>query len=82
MAGIGDNSNKQLQSFVDRVERLAEERKGINDDIRDVMAEAKATGFDTKTIRKVIALRKLTPEVRREQQAILETYLDALGILD
>ena len=82
MTTEGHNSNAQLRQFIERIENLMEERKGISYDIRDVMIEAKLVGFDTKTMRKVIALRKLTPETRREQQEILDTYIDALGLLD
>ncbi|WP_099866147.1 DUF2312 domain-containing protein [Pararhizobium haloflavum] len=70
----------QLRAFVERIERLDEERKTIVDDIKDVYAEAKGTGFDTKALRKVIALRKLDPVERAEQEAILDTYLHALGM--
>lgn len=73
-------SADQLRLLIERIERLEEEKKGITDDIKDVYAEGKATGFDTKMMRKIIALRKMTPEDRREQQAILETYLAALGM--
>ena len=70
----------RLRLLIERIERLEEEKKGIADDIKDVYAEAKAVGYDTKMMRKIIALRKLDPEARREQQAILETYLAALGM--
>ena len=71
----------QLRLFIERIERLEEEKKGIGDDIRDVYAEAKANGFDTKALREVIRLRKIDVEERKEQEAILETYLQALGML-
>jgi uncharacterized protein (UPF0335 family) len=71
----------QLKAFVERVERLEEEKKAIADDIRDVYAEAKANGFDVKTLRVVIRMRKQDVNERQEQQAILETYLHALGML-
>jgi uncharacterized protein (UPF0335 family) len=70
-----------LKAFVERVERLEEEKKAIADDIRDVFAEAKGNGFDVKALRAVIRLRKLDADERREQDAILETYLNALGML-
>ena len=73
-------ANQQLIQFVERIERLIEERTGINDDIRDVKAEAKATGFDARTIMEVIKHRKMEPHVRQERQALLETYLAAFGI--
>lgn len=72
----------QLRSFVERIERLEEEKKTIADDIKDVYGEAKATGFDSKILRKVIAIRKVDRDERAEQEAILETYLAALGMLD
>lgn len=81
MAGEGHNSaDDQLRLLIERVERLEDEKKGIADDIRDVYAEAKATGYDTKIMKKIVALRKMKPEDRREMQAILETYMNALGI--
>ena len=71
----------QLKAFVERVERLEEEKKALSDDIRDVYAEAKANGFDVKTLRVVVRMRKQDANERAEQQAILETYLHALGML-
>jgi len=71
----------QLKAFVERVERLEEEKKAIADDIRDVYAEAKANGFDVKALRSVVRLRKQDINERKEQEAILETYLHALGML-
>ncbi len=71
----------QLKAFVERVERLEEEKKAIADDIRDVYAEAKGNGFDIKTLRVVVRLRKQDVNERREQEAILETYLHALGMI-
>jgi uncharacterized protein (UPF0335 family) len=70
-----------LKSFVERVERLEEEKKALSDDIRDVFSEAKANGFDVKALRSVIRLRKQDVDERAEQEAILETYLAALGML-
>jgi len=71
----------QLKAFVERIERLEEEKKTISDDIRDVYAESKANGFDVKALRSVVRLRKQEPTERNEQQAILETYMHALGML-
>jgi uncharacterized protein (UPF0335 family) len=71
----------QLKAFVERIERLEEEKKVIADDIKDVYAEAKANGYDTKALRAVVRLRKQDTEERKEQEAILETYLQALGML-
>jgi uncharacterized protein (UPF0335 family) len=70
-----------LKAFVERVERLEEEKKALADDIRDVFAEAKANGFDVKALRAVIKLRKQDADERKEQEAILETYMHALGML-
>jgi uncharacterized protein (UPF0335 family) len=70
-----------LKAFVERVERLEEEKKTIADDIRDVYAEAKGNGFDVKALRQVVRLRKQDVDERKEQEAILETYLQALGML-
>jgi uncharacterized protein (UPF0335 family) len=71
-----------LKAFVERIERLEEEKKTIADDIRDVYAEAKGTGFDVKALRAVVRLRKQDADERKEQEAILETYLHALGMLN
>jgi uncharacterized protein (UPF0335 family) len=71
---------EDLRLFLERIERLEEEKKGIADDIRDVYAEAKGNGWDTKTMRRLIALRKLDPDARAEQQALLETYAKAIGL--
>lgn len=70
----------QLRLLVERIERLEEEKRGIGDDIKDAYLEAKATGFDVKTIRAVIRLRKLEKHVRLEAEALLETYKNALGL--
>ena len=71
----------QLKAFVERIERLEEEKKATSDDIRDVYAEAKGTGFDTKALRSIVRLRKLDTDERREQQEVLDTYLHALGMV-
>ena len=70
-----------LKAFVERVERLEEEKKALSDDIRDVYAEAKGNGFDVKALRQVVRLRKQDADERKEHEAILETYLHALGML-
>jgi uncharacterized protein (UPF0335 family) len=77
----GTAASKQLKSFVERIERLEEEKKGIADDIRDVFAEAKGQGFDTKVMRQVIRLRKKDVAERQEEEALLDLYLHALGML-
>ena len=71
----------QLKSIVQRIERLEEEKKTIADDIKDVYAEAKGNGFDTKVLRRVISMRKQDQNERLEQEAITELYLQALGML-
>jgi uncharacterized protein (UPF0335 family) len=77
----GNTAREQLRSFVERIERLEEEKKVIADDIKDVYGEAKAMGFDTKVLRRVIAIRKQDENERLEQEAVLDTYLSALGML-
>ena len=69
-----------LKAFVERIERLEEEKKAIADDIRDVYAEAKGTGFDVKALRAIVQLRKQDADERKEHEAILETYMHALGM--
>jgi uncharacterized protein (UPF0335 family) len=71
----------QLKALVERIERLEEEKKALADDIRDVYAEAKVNGYDVKALRTVVRLRKQDANERQEQEAILETYLHALGML-
>lgn len=73
-------TDDRLRLLIERVERLAEEKKGIADDIKDVYAEAKAVGYDAKVMRKIVAIRKMKPDDLRETAAILETYCAALGI--
>jgi uncharacterized protein (UPF0335 family) len=68
-----------LKSFIERIERLEEEKKAIADDIKDVYAEAKGQGYDVKIMRKIISLRKLDANKRREEEEILDLYLSALG---
>ena len=70
----------QLKSFIERIERLEEEKAGIAGDIKEIYAEAKGNGFDVKVIRKIIALRKRDYAERQEEEAILELYLQALGM--
>ena len=71
----------QLRSFIERIERLEEEKKAIAADIKEVYAEAKGTGFDTKIMRKVVSLRKKDAAERQEEEAILDLYLSALGMV-
>jgi uncharacterized protein (UPF0335 family) len=70
----------QLRSFIERIERLEEERAALTADIREVYSEAKGSGFDTKVMRQVVRLRKLDTADRQEQDAILDLYLSALGM--
>ena len=70
-----------LRAFVERIERLEEEKKALSDDIRDVYGEAKVSGFDVKALRTIVKMRKQDVNERKEQEAILETYLHALGML-
>ncbi|MDW9814955.1 DUF2312 domain-containing protein [Sinorhizobium meliloti] len=72
----------QLRAFIERIERLEEEKKTIADDIKDVYGEAKSLGFDSKILRKVISIRKQDADERAEQEAILDTYLHALGMIE
>ncbi len=76
----GHNSNGQLKAFVERVERLEEEKKALAEYIREVYAEAKGNGFDTKALRTVVRLRKIEKEEAVEAKAILDTYLTAIGM--
>jgi uncharacterized protein (UPF0335 family) len=71
----------QLKAIIERIERLEEEKKTISDDIRDVYAEAKGNGFDVKALRTIVRLRKQDANERAEQETILETYMQALGML-
>lgn len=89
MAEIGDNSgfvngaaSGQLRAFVERIERLDEEAKALNDDRKDVYAEAKGRGYDTKILKRVIAARRKDPDQRMEEDAIFATYLAALGMTE
>ncbi len=75
-------SAEQLRLFIERIERMEEDKKGIADDIKDVYAEAKGTGFDTKTMRAIVRLRKMEKAARQEAEALLDTYKTALGLID
>jgi uncharacterized protein (UPF0335 family) len=77
---VGGVAGKRLTSFIERVERLEEEKAGLADDIKDVYAEAKGVGFDVVTVRRIIKLRKMDPEKRREQDELLELYMSAVGM--
>lgn len=72
---------QELRLFIERVERLEEEKKGLQDDIKDTMAEIKGRGYDTKIVRKLLSIRKMKPGEYEEQQMVLETYLASLGMI-
>jgi len=82
---VGDNSTRfargHLKAFIERIERLEEEKKTIADDIRDVYSEAKGNGFDVKALRAIIRMRKQDEDERKEHESILEIYMIALGML-
>lgn len=81
LPGMGDNvTGKRLKSFIERVERLEHEKSALADDIKDIYAEAKGTGFAVKIIRKIIVLRKMDIEKRREDDELLELYKSAIGM--
>jgi len=77
---MADSADDRLRLLIERVERLEEEKKGIGDDIKDVYLEAKATGYDPKIMRQIVRIRKMKPDDRREMEAVLQTYMNALGI--
>lgn len=85
MDGAADSVNAatrdRLQSFIERLERLEEEKKEIADQIKEVFAEAKGEGFDTAAMRKILKMRKQDPDDRAEEEAVLELYLSALGMI-
>ena len=78
---IGHNAKEQLRSIIERIERLEEEKKTISDDIRDVYAEAKGNGYDVKALRTIVRMRKQDANERHEAETILESYMQALGML-
>ena len=73
-------SRPKVKSFIERIERLEEEKAGLAEDIKDIYAESKGVGFDTKTMRKVIRLHKMDHEKRREEDELLELYKSAIGL--
>ena len=80
MADVGGIAADRLRSFIERIERLEEEKAALAADIREVFAEAKGTGFDTKIMRQVLKLRKMEEDDRQEQEHLLDLYKQALGI--
>ncbi len=80
MTDIGGITAEQLRSYIERIERLEEEKAGIAADIKDIFAEAKGNGFDVKTMRQVLKIRKMDASDRDEQEALLDLYMHALGM--
>nr|WP_321482825.1 DUF2312 domain-containing protein [uncultured Cohaesibacter sp.] len=80
MTKTGGVAADQLRAFVERIERLEEEKKTISDDIKDVYAEAKGNGYDVKAMRQVVSMRKQDSNERQEMVALLDLYLHALGM--
>ncbi|MDV2967822.1 DUF2312 domain-containing protein [Nitratireductor aquimarinus] len=80
-AGVNTVAAGQLRAFVERVERLEEDKKSVGDDIKEVYAEMKANGFDTKAVRAIIRLRKKDPAERQEEEAMIDLYKAALGMV-
>jgi len=78
--GNASPTDDRLRLLIERVERLEEEKKGISDDIKDVYAEGKAVGYDTKIMKQIIGIRKMKPEDRKEMEMLLDTYKAALGL--
>jgi len=82
MPDVGGVAGDRLRSFIERIERLEEERLALGEDIKEVYSEAKSAGFDLPTMRAVIRIRKLDQDDRDEKQALLDTYMNALGMLE
>ncbi len=80
-SATSDSSAQRLRSFIERIEHLEEEKAGIAEDIKEVYAEAKGTGFDVKVMRQIVRLRKMETESRRELEELLDLYKRALGML-
>jgi uncharacterized protein (UPF0335 family) len=78
---MSDVDAGHLRAFIERIEKLEEEKKAIADDIKDVYGEAKATGYDVKVMRKIVSIRKQDRDKRREEEEILDLYLSALGMV-
>ena len=79
-ADVGGVAGKRLKSFLERIERLEEEKKGLAEDMKEVYSEAKGVGFDVKIMRRVIKLRKMEPDKRREEDELLDLYMAAIGM--
>lgn len=78
---VGGVAGNRLKAFIDRIERLEEEKKALADDIKEVYAEAKGVGFEAKIIRKIVSLRKMEPEARNEEEELLDLYKTAIGMI-
>ena len=81
MPEVGGIAGERLKSFIERIERLEEEKKALAEDIKEVFAEAKGVGFDVKTMRQIIKIRKMDQDDIDEEEALLDTYKRALGML-
>ncbi|MFO1056032.1 MAG: DUF2312 domain-containing protein [Dongiaceae bacterium] len=82
MADVGGIAADQLRALIERIERLEEEKAALASDIRDIYAEAKGNGFDTKIMRQIVRLRKMDKADRQEQETLLDLYKQALGLLE
>ncbi len=81
-ADVGGVAGARLKAFIERIERLEEEKKAIAEDVKEVYGEAKATGFEPKIIRKIISTRKIDLQKRREENELLELYMAAIGMME
>jgi len=77
---VGGVAGERLKSFIERVERLEEEKTALLEDIKEIYAEAKAVGFDAKILRKIVSLRKMDKEKRNEESELLELYMSSIGM--
>jgi uncharacterized protein (UPF0335 family) len=80
MANVGGIAGDRLKSFIERIERLEEEKRALAEDVKEIYSEAKGAGFDVKVIRQVIRIRKMDEDDRDEAEALLDTYLRAIGM--
>ena len=80
MPDVGGIAGERLRSFIERIERLEEERRALGEDIKEVYSEAKSAGFDLPTMRQIVRIRKMDQDDRDEKQALLDTYMNALGM--
>ena len=80
MPDVGGIAGDRLRSFIERIERLEEERRALGEDIKEVYSEAKSAGFDLTTMRQIVRIRKMDQDDRDEKQALLDTYMNALGM--